>query len=130
MNLVIKYTGHPTVLEGFSDANWISDSNEMRATSGYAFTLAGGAVSWISSKQMLIIRSTMDVELVALYSAIVEAEWLRDLVSHFLVLGKPIPVVLVYYDNQAMIIKVQSRKDNLKTTQTHSEAVKVMSACQ
>ena len=51
MNLGIKYTGFPSVLEGFSDANWISDSDQMKSTSGYVFTLAGGAVSWRPSKQ-------------------------------------------------------------------------------
>ena len=44
-NLGIHYSGHPAVLEGFSDSNWISDSDDMKATSGYIFTLAGGAVS-------------------------------------------------------------------------------------
>ncbi|RVW63370.1 Retrovirus-related Pol polyprotein from transposon TNT 1-94 [Vitis vinifera] len=34
------------VLEGFSDANWISDSDEMKSTSGYVFILGGSAVSW------------------------------------------------------------------------------------
>jgi hypothetical protein len=40
----IHYTGYPKVLEGFSDANWISDADELKATTGYVFTLAGGAV--------------------------------------------------------------------------------------
>jgi hypothetical protein len=46
MNLGIKYTVFVSVLEGFSDANWISDSDQMKSTSGYVFTLAGGAVLW------------------------------------------------------------------------------------
>jgi hypothetical protein len=32
-------------LEGYSDANWISNADELKATSGYVFTLGGGAVS-------------------------------------------------------------------------------------
>jgi hypothetical protein len=32
-------------LEGYSDSNWISDADEIKATSGYIFTLGGGAVS-------------------------------------------------------------------------------------
>ena len=35
----------PSVLEGFSDANWISDSDEMKSTSGYVFILGGSAIS-------------------------------------------------------------------------------------
>ncbi|KAK1696706.1 hypothetical protein QYE76_013403 [Lolium multiflorum] len=62
----IHYTGYPRVLEGYSDANWISDADETKATSGYLFTLGGGAVSWKSCKQTIITRSTMKAELTAL----------------------------------------------------------------
>ena len=41
----ICYTGHPKVLEGYCDANWISDADELYATSGYVFSLGGGVVS-------------------------------------------------------------------------------------
>ena len=46
----LHYTRYPAVLEGYSDANWISDSNSIHSTSGYIFVLGGGAVSWKSSK--------------------------------------------------------------------------------
>jgi len=45
MSYGIRYTGHPKVLEGYCDANWISDADELYATSGYVFSLGGGAVS-------------------------------------------------------------------------------------
>ena len=45
MNYKIHYTGYPRVLEGYSDSNWISDAYEIKATSRYAFTLGGEAVS-------------------------------------------------------------------------------------
>ena len=41
----IHYTGYPKVLEGYCDANWISDADVLKATSGYVFLLGGGAVS-------------------------------------------------------------------------------------
>ncbi|RVW41418.1 hypothetical protein CK203_115792 [Vitis vinifera] len=37
--------GFPSVLEGFSDANWISNSDEMKSTKEYVFILGGSAVS-------------------------------------------------------------------------------------
>ena len=43
MDYAIEYYGFPVVLEGYSDANWISDSDETKSTSGYVFTLGGGA---------------------------------------------------------------------------------------
>ena len=45
MSYNIRYTGHPKVLEGYCDANWISDADELYATCGYVFSLGGGAVS-------------------------------------------------------------------------------------
>ena len=45
MDYGIHYSGYPKVLEGYSDSNWISDADEIKATSGYVFTLGGGAVS-------------------------------------------------------------------------------------
>ena len=41
----LSYCGFPAILEGYCDANWISDTYEVKPTSGYVFTLAGGAVS-------------------------------------------------------------------------------------
>lgn len=45
MSYGIYYTGYPRVLEGYSDVNWISDADEIYATSGYVFSLASGAIS-------------------------------------------------------------------------------------
>jgi hypothetical protein len=45
MSYRIHYSGDPKVSEGYSDANWISDANELKDTSGYVFTLAAGVVS-------------------------------------------------------------------------------------
>ena len=60
MNYDILYRGFPVVLEGYSDANWISNSNEIISFSGYIFTLGGGAIPWKSSKQTVIATSTME----------------------------------------------------------------------
>jgi hypothetical protein len=46
----LHYTGYPAVLEGYSDSNWISDVDEIKATSGYVFTSDGVVVSWRSHK--------------------------------------------------------------------------------
>ena len=35
----LRYGQYPSVLEGYSDANWIADSEESKSTSGYVFTL-------------------------------------------------------------------------------------------
>jgi hypothetical protein len=45
MSYGIHYIRYPRVLEGYSDSNWILNADEIKATSGYVFTLGGGAVS-------------------------------------------------------------------------------------
>ncbi|XP_068483448.1 uncharacterized protein [Phaseolus vulgaris] len=77
MDYAIEYSVFPVVLEGYNDANWISDSDETKSTSGYVFTLGGGAVTWRSARQTIIARSTMESEFVALEMASSEAEWLK-----------------------------------------------------
>nr|ABF94958.1 retrotransposon protein, putative, Ty1-copia subclass [Oryza sativa Japonica Group] len=116
MSYRIHYTGYPKVLEGYSDSNWISDADEIKAMSGYVFTLGGGAVSWKSCKQTILTRSTMEAELTALDTATVEAEWLRELLMDLPVVEKPVPAILMNCDNQTVIIKVNSSKDNMKSS--------------
>nr|GEV23585.1 Ty1-copia retrotransposon protein [Tanacetum cinerariifolium] len=41
----LHYDRHPTLIEGNSDANWISDIQDSRSTSGYLFTLRRAAIS-------------------------------------------------------------------------------------
>ena len=74
VNFGIHYTRYPAVLEGYCDSNWILDSKDTKSTSGYVFTMGGGAVSWKSSKQMCIARSTMESEFIALDLAAEEVE--------------------------------------------------------
>ena len=80
------------------------------------FTLEGGAISWRSCKQTILTRSTMEAELIALDTATVEAEWLRELLMDLLMVEKPVPAILMNCDNQTVIIKVNSTKDNAKSS--------------
>jgi hypothetical protein len=112
----IHYSGHTAVLEGCNDSNWIFDADELYATSGYVFTLGGGAISWRSYKQTILTRSTMEEELIALDTATVEAEWLRELLMDLPMVEKPVPAILMNCDNQTVIVKVNSAKYNAKSS--------------
>ncbi|CAL9006214.1 unnamed protein product [Prunus brigantina] len=69
MNLGLHYEKFPAVLEGYSDADWNTLSNDSKATSGYIFNITGGAVSWKSKKQTILAQSTMESEMIALSMA-------------------------------------------------------------
>jgi hypothetical protein len=116
MDYRIHYFGYPAVLEGYRDANWISDMDELYAMSGYVFTLGGVAVSWMSCKQTILTRSTIDAELAALDTAIVEADWLREFLMDLPIVEKPLSTILMNCDNQTVIAKVDSSKDNMKSS--------------
>ena len=65
----LNFTRYPVVLEGYYDANWILDTKDSKFNSGYVFTLGGATVSWKSTKQTCIARSTMESEFIALDKA-------------------------------------------------------------
>ena len=85
----------------FSDADWAGDTNDRKSTSGYLFTLSGGAVTWKSKKQSCVALSTAEAEYVALSSAAQESVWLRQLTSD---LGSPPKAQMTLFeDNQSAI---------------------------
>ncbi|GJX98417.1 zinc finger, CCHC-type containing protein [Tanacetum coccineum] len=78
-----RYTSNP-VLEGYTDASWISNTKNNSSTSGWVFLLSGGAISWASKKQTCITGSIMESEFVALAATSKEAEWLKNLLLEIL----------------------------------------------
>lgn len=71
----LHYCGYPAVLEGYSDANQVSEFDESKSTSGFVFTLRGGAICWKSSKQTCASLATMESKFIALLKAGDEVEW-------------------------------------------------------
>ena len=74
LNYGLHYTRYPAVLEGYSDANWISDTKDTKSMNRYVITLGGVVLSWKSSKQTCIARSTMESKFIALDKVGEEAE--------------------------------------------------------
>ncbi|KAM1806975.1 hypothetical protein ACFX11_030046 [Malus domestica] len=117
INFGLCYGKFPAVLEGYSDADWNTLSEDSKVTSGYIFNIAGVAVSWKSKKQTILAQSTMESEMIALATASEEAGWLRDLLSDIPLWEKPIPDVLIHCDSTVVIAKVTNRYYNGKRRQ-------------
>jgi len=49
-DLVLCYQNENLSLRGYSDVDWGDDLDEFRSTSGYVFTIGGGATSWYNRK--------------------------------------------------------------------------------
>ena len=103
------------MIEGYTDANWISDTKNSNCTSGYVFTLAGAAVSWKSSKQTVIARSTMESEFIDLDKCGEEAEWLRHFLEDIPNWERPVPPISIHCDSQSTIGRAQSTMYNGKS---------------
>ncbi|XP_071902719.1 secreted RxLR effector protein 161-like [Coffea arabica] len=114
MNFGILYSGFPTVLEGYSDANWISDSNDTKSTSVYVFTLGGGAVAWKSARQTIIAWSTVESEFIALELTGSEADWLRNFLANIPPIKDLLPPVSIHCDCQAAIAIAKNKSYNCK----------------
>jgi hypothetical protein len=46
----------------------------------------------------------------------VKADWLRELLMDLHIVQKPLPPILMNYDNQTVIVKVDNSKDNMKSS--------------
>jgi len=83
--------------------NGVTDSHSVKSTIGYVFMFGGAAVSGKSCKQTVIARSTMESEFIALDTTCSEAEWLKDVLSEFYIVLRPILPILVRTDSRSTI---------------------------
>ena len=83
--------------------------------SGYVFTLGGAAVSWKSSKQTCIARSTRESEFIALDKVGEEVEWLRHFLEDMPMWIKLMPPICIHYDSKSAIGRAQSHMYNGKS---------------
>ncbi|GJU74953.1 zinc finger, CCHC-type containing protein [Tanacetum coccineum] len=114
MNYRLKYSGYPSVLEGYNDASWIIKTEDNSSTSGWVFLL-GGAISWASKMQTCITGSTMESEFVALAAAGKEAEWLKNLLLEIPLWIKPMAPISIRCDSAATLAKAYSQMYNGKS---------------
>jgi hypothetical protein len=96
----ITYSGSDP-LKGYSDADWAGCQSTFRSTSGYLYTLGGGAISWRSSKQRNVALSSCESEYVALSDAGKEALWFRMFLGELNLV--PSTPTQIFCDNQGSI---------------------------
>ena len=98
--LCISYGVGTLDLRGYCDADMAGDMDSRKSTSGYVFTLAGGAVSWCSRLQKLVALSTTEAEYISATEAAKEAIWLSRLAKDF---GLPSKTPLLGCDSQSAL---------------------------
>ena len=75
----------------------------------------GASISWKSSKQNLLARSTIKFEFIALDKTSEEAQWLRNFLEDILMWEKPVPTIHIYCDSQSAIARALSTLYNGKS---------------
>jgi hypothetical protein len=99
-------------LTGWVDADG-SEGEDRRAITGYAFLIDGGAISWGSKQQELVVLSTMEGEYVAATHTAKEALWLRSLISE--VFGDKLESTTLFSNNQSAIALLKDHQYHART---------------
>src|ERR1700716_518139 len=73
------FNGNTHELIIHADADYATQADTRKSTTGYVSILAGTAVTWNSTLQKTVAQSTMEAEYVALAEAVKEALWISKL---------------------------------------------------
>ncbi|KAG2758626.1 hypothetical protein Pcac1_g29253 [Phytophthora cactorum] len=101
-------------LQGYSDADWAGDIESRRSTSGYAFMMNGGCISWRSKKQRTVALSSTEAEYMALSEATQEAVWLKVFLCELGEMAND-EAVKIYEDNQGSIALAKNPEFHKRT---------------
>jgi hypothetical protein len=94
----------------YSDLDFVGCLDTDRSTLGYIFKLAGGAISWSSSKQTIITSSMMYAEFVACYEAVGQMMWLNKFVPDLRVVDNIERPLKLYCDNEPAVLYAHNNK--------------------
>ena len=96
---------------GFVDADYAGDVDTCQSTSGYVFTMAGGAVSWSMKRQATVALSTMEAKYMALTCTSQQVLWMYSFMST-VGLAQKLPAIL-HGDNAASIALTVNTKGHV-----------------
>jgi len=98
---------YPRQLICYCDAAHGNDLRNRRSTTGYAFILSGGAVSYRSTTQSITATSSTEAEFLAAVTAAKHARYLRAILKELgFAQSEPTPI---YCDNESAIKMINAR---------------------
>ena len=96
----------------FVDADYGGCKDTRRSTSGYVFTMAGGAVAWSSKHQATVALSTVEAEYVAMSRCAQQMAWMHSWLNE-VDIGHTLPG-LIKGDNRGAIALTKNTRDHGK----------------
>ncbi|GJU96161.1 ribonuclease H-like domain-containing protein [Tanacetum coccineum] len=97
----ISYVVQQILLVAYSNADWAGCPTTRRSTSGYCVFLGNNLLSWSSTRQPTLSRSSAGAEYRGVANAVAETCWLRNLLRE---LHTPLSfATLVYCDNVSAV---------------------------
>jgi hypothetical protein len=95
---------------GYLDSDFVGCLDTDRSMSDYILKLAGGAISWSSSKRSVMTSSMMYAESVAGYVATGQAMWLKKFVPDLREVDSIERPLKLYYDNEPAVLYAHNNK--------------------
>jgi hypothetical protein len=102
-------------IKGYSDADYAGDKYDRKYTTGYVFTLAGGAISWRSCKQTIVASFTIYAEFIACFEATNQVLWLKKFIPDLKVVDCIDKPLKMYCDNQPVVFYAHNNKSSKAT---------------
>ncbi|XP_050147280.1 secreted RxLR effector protein 161-like [Malus sylvestris] len=87
--------------------------DDRKSRSGYMFILAGGAISWKSTKQKATASSTMEAEFISYYTASKQAICIKNMMKCLRVIDYIEKPLKVYCDNKAAVFFSKNKRCRL-----------------
>jgi len=100
---------------GYIDSDFAECVDSRKSTSEYIFLLAGGAISWKSSKQTIVATSTIEAEFIACYEATTQALWLRNFIGGLKIVDSIARPIKIFCDNSAAFFFFKNNKSGSRS---------------
>jgi len=107
--LTFRHTDHLEDI-GYSDLDFAGCIDIEKFNLGYIFLLTKRVVSWRSTKQTIIVLSTMEEKFIACYEATTHVIWLRNFVSGLKVINFISRPITIYCDNSTIVFFSKNNK--------------------